>query len=297
MLRTRIKMNTVFVLVFVLSVIFFVYELDNNYGIVSLALKAIFEEGKVRDYLYGYGDVIPSRNHPLSHFELYRLNLGIYVRTIEGLFVHGSALFQVILPVLAAASGTVLHKKINTICKFQYTKTKSYRVFSFKEAGWNALKIACSFYAAFLCFALINYLVYTRSDIVAEGAPRPLLSDIIGGEIFLNNPFLYFILEGGIRFFYMPFVYSFFANSIAFASHKGWSAFLIPNLYYLGLALMYYLVVVLFRTPLALYISPSTIMASGDFIGFSTLLILLMNAIPILIGAVLIMKFTKNYEI
>lgn len=44
MLRTRVKMNALFVLVLILSVIVFVYELDNNYGIVSLALEVIFDK-------------------------------------------------------------------------------------------------------------------------------------------------------------------------------------------------------------------------------------------------------------
>lgn len=296
MLRTRVKMNALFVLVLVLSVIVFVYELDNNYGIVSLALEVIFDQDKVRNYLYSQ-HVLPVPNHPMRFFELYRLNLDIYVRTIEGLFVHGSGLFQVVLPVFAAMSGALLYKKVNTICRFQYARIQSYTLFLFKEATWNALKMACSFYAAFLCFFFINYLYYTRFDTVSSQGTRPLLSDIIGDGLFQNHPFLYFLFEGVIRFFYMPFVYCFFANCVAFVSNKGWTAFLIPNLYYHGAGLLYYLLVTLFKTTLPVYITPSAIMASGTFQSFSTVMMLCTNAIPILIGVVLIVKVVKHYEI
>lgn len=296
MFKIKVKNKMyLFVITFVVVAIA-MFSINSNYGVINhffeYFMRPDFQKSEFA--LYGF---ISSTNEKYGPFKAWAMQMKIFVRTIEGLFVWALELFQILLPIISGVSAFVVYNKRKTIESFILVRKKNYRRYVLKNVFLNSLYCAISFFVGFLIIWVANHFLYTHG-IDPEHPGRSMLADIVGKDLLMTNTFLYFLLEGSVRFFFMPFVYSFFASSCAYAVSKEWKAYLIPNLYYFLLSLVGFIVLLGNSefSKKAIYWIPTVIMASGDY-EFATIPMILTNSLPIFIGLGIILFTTRKIEL
>lgn len=296
MFKLFLKNNRYHVFVTLSFVFICIFSINSNYGVINHFFKYFTNPTLQREDFLIY-EFIKDIDQKYNVFQAWKMELSIFVRTVEGLFVWSTELYQILLPIIVSVSCFATFNQKETINHYIYPRKKKYRTFVFEDVLKKSIAMAFSVYIGFVIIWVINHFLYTHM-IDPQHPGRSLLSDILGKRFFIENTFLYFLLEGAIRFFFMPFIYSFFANACAYVVNKGWKAYLASNLYYFVLAIVGFVLLVIGSEAgrVAIYITPSVIMSSGDY-EFSTYIILLTNSLPLLIGSFILYRHTQNIEL
>lgn len=124
---------------------------------------------------------------------------------------------------------------------------------------------------------------------------RSLFSDLIGNGLYQKATFLYFSLEGFVRFFFVPFIYTCFGEAVVLLGVPLKYVAGAPLAYYYGLAVLGYSIA-LELPKLHIYLNSTVLMSNGDY-EFNTILLLLTNAVPLFIATGIIIWKTKHIEI
>ena len=211
-----------------------------------------------------------------TYFNLYRGKLGFFLKrgvSFDNAMVMSTQFFQFVLPFIASFVGIVVFDRFSTIYRFIYTR--------YQQSYWKTMvqkilavnvKMALAVFAAFLLLFLIatyfsrHVPVFFDENSLKSG--RSIFSDWWGPMFYYNFQHVYFLLEGFLRFCVMIAVYGVFASGIAVYFESKKAAFFAPILYYFGLSGFFGLI--LSTSTLGVYLTPSVIMASGDYSGFST---------------------------
>lgn len=125
---------------------------------------------------------------------------------------------------------------------------------------------------------------------------RPMFTDLFGGTFYQNYRLLHVLLEGFVRFFWIPVVYGVFGIGWVLKDRTNQLAPLVPLIYYISLSIIGNGIQMI-NLFISLHISPNIFMASGDYYSINTLLALSFNSIPLLIGLYFIRKETRNVNI
>ena len=214
--------------------------------------------------------------------------------TFDASVIFGTMWFQIIIPLFATISGIEFYQIYNSNLKLKIIRKESYRQTVLKEILFNSLKLGGIIFIAYLIFISFVYLISTPGSL--GSSERTLFSDLIGNNLYLNHTFIYFIMEGIVRFFMIPFAYATLSQSFSLLNKSLKEVIAAPILYYYGLsALGFALAMVL--PQLAIYINPSVIMASGSYDQFNSIVLIFINMLPLLIGLGIIHWRTKNVEI
>lgn len=205
--------------------------------------------------------------------------------------IFGTNFFQLILPCIVSISGLIFYNKYHSIFKFSIHKHKSYDKYIKNEIKTESLRTSLSIFGSFLLFYAFILLI-TKGSLSTYSVDRTLFIDLFGNSFYYKIPHLYYILDGLVRFFLVPFIYTYFSCTVAILAKSQKQAFFSSNIYYYGLSVigfgLYYIV-----GNAALYINPSVIMASGSYSNINTILLLLFNSIPLFISE-LILKGKKH---
>lgn len=149
--------------------------------------------------------------------------------------VEGFSIMQLLLPVF---SGMIVLPffQIKKIFSFAYTRTKSYKTMIVKIILKNLL-IGCTYlFVAYLVFLCIGAsFLPIREDV---GAPRELFTEILGKNFFYEHMFLFYVIDGFLKFFVFPLVYGLFAIAVSFLTNKEYVALLLPIAYFLVLDIL-----------------------------------------------------------
>lgn len=293
-MRTFIKRNWIYFLVsfLVLCVILFGY-LDNN------------------NFFYIMSNVISDDYARLNFFkqletESYRqieptlLNIALYIlktssgRGFDATIILSTLWFQMIIPLFSIPACIIFYQKYHTIEKMAIYRYKaSYFMVLLKEILLNALKLGMSIFIVYFGFIL---LMKQHSSLTILGAEnRSLFSDIFGATFYQDNPFIYFTLEGFIRFFMVPFVYTCFGQAVVFLNTSLKYVVGSPIIYYYGLSAIGYALYYIFPS-IAIYFNPTVLMANGSY-DFNTMALLFTNFIPFYLTVGMVWHRCKNVEI
>ena len=208
--------------------------------------------------------------------------------------VWGTNNFQLFLPFLVMIIGIKFYNQYNTILRFSLGRYQKWKTRILKIIAINSIKTAGAVFLSFTLYACFLIVMTNILDIplnsgaydatVVDGM---FLTDLFGNNFYHFNPFRYHIIEGFFKFFMMPFVYAFFAQSIALVLKSKKQVLIAPLAYYYGVAILGYGIYALFGQ-VGIYFNPTALMAIGAYSNFSSIIIILMNCIPLFVSLFII---------
>ncbi len=211
--------------------------------------------------------------------------------------IFSTVWFQFIIPFFAVISGIVFYRVNGTILQMDLYRKVSYRKEVYKLIMKNSLKSALSVYLAYTVFVIWLYInLITHGELILGASNRSLLGDIFGSPFYLNQPLLFFMIEGFVRFFMMIFAYATLTQSVALFGNNLKVIIATPLVYYFGLSAIGYA----FNKTMPFIttnITPAIIMSNGDFTNVNSIVMILVNMIPLYIGIGIIFWRTKYDEI
>lgn len=208
--------------------------------------------------------------------------------------IISTGIFQIIVPLFPMPVIYEFYRQFHTIGKNKFYRFKNYQSYLVKDIFVRSLKLAISIFMSYSVLFLVCYLV--KGDKLTNVIEREILLDLLGREFYLNHHFLYFYLEGMIRFFIIPFIYAFFGQGVVLLAKSAKFAMAIPSFYYYGLTVLGFALRFVIGNRF-IYITPTTIMASGDYLKINTLALFIVHLIPLIIGYAIIAYRSKYVEI
>lgn len=289
-----LKRNWKYIVVLMICLITMLYGVLEELNFFNIMKMALFEPGyKENFFLHQENAALWSVDPTIWNIAKTVVSEGYFVFDVSLIF--GTMWFQIIIPLFATISGIVFYQHYNSIMQMSTVREKkSYRVMMLKHILFNSLKLAGTIFAAYLVFMIIMKCISMPGEHGAD--ERSLFADLLESGFYLKHTALYFILEGFVRFFLIPFAYASLAQSVVLLGRNLKEVVAAPILYYYGLAAIGYALVSIAPVA-AIYINPSVIMASGSYDGFHSLVLILINLIPLYIAIGIICWRTKDVQI
>lgn len=103
-----------------------------------------------------------------------------------------------------------------------------------KEMNMESLKYSISIYLSYILFMIIVCVFVGPTEPVHSF--KYFLTDILGRNFFYKNVFIYYFTEGTIRFFIVPYIYSFLGITFSFLFNKKRDLILEPLILYYGIS-------------------------------------------------------------
>lgn len=216
------------------------------------------------------------------------------VTNIGNHIIFSTGIFQIIITFLAGLGGLSFYKKFRSIEKMKYYRYKSMRESFYRDCLIEALKWAAAVFVGYFIVYTILCIICDVPEVDYSQIPRTLFLDILGKDFYFNHHRLYWLLEGLIRFFWVPFTYAFFTATLSLTAFNSSIVYLIPNLYYIIMTAFSAIVFNgLLKSSIGNILNPSVLMASSSY-ELSTISLLLPSLIPILLGCIVIEYYLKK---
>ena len=232
-------------------------------------------------------------NFDLNVFNIIKFVLGNYKWTYDYMLIWGTNIFQLAIPIFASICALIFYNRNQTINNFIINKKKTYKSFIVKESLIISLKMAISVFLSFVIF-YIFCIVFSKGT-TSSGVEREFLLDIIGNDFYYKHTQIYYLLDGIIRMFFIPLIYSMFACSISLFLKSIKHVFLFPIIYYFGLTLFSF--IISYVIDFGIYISPLIVMVPGDYTNVNSLCVMIMPMFAILVSISAIFWRDKYVEI
>lgn len=148
------------------------------------------------------------------------------------LFVTSSYEFTIIMtPVFAAALSLLFIREKSGLFPYSFTRRKKRLPVLAGSLFSHALLTAAVLFLAYVLFCCVGLLFRNPATDGAYGQ-RTVFNLLFGSNFYARHIFLYFLLEGFVKFFILPFVYSLFACCVAFWTDKTYYCLVVPVVYY-----------------------------------------------------------------
>ena len=240
-------------------------------------------------------EIANSVSHGFFGFIQYIFKSSFFV--FDSSLIAATSLFQIIIPLISVFGGITFFRNYNSIYKFSLNKNKKFRTTVYGKIMKNAFKLAIS---VFLAYLLIFFFLHSNINILtnatSEAESREFLLDLLSDDFYISNIKQYFLLEGFIRFFYIPLIYTMLVQAAVLIFTNFRDVFLVNIVYYYGLSTVGY-ALDLFIPSIAFYFNPSVIMASGSYADINSIALLGINSIPLLLSIVMIEWRCRYVEI
>ena len=284
-----IKNNKKYLFIFIACLLIMVVAIIPQYNLAHIVGK----------YLFNPGHYFKNTDHfvPKDHHNIFEIISGIFRSTpavFDYILVFSTVDFQFLLPFLPVLGCISFYSHYNRIMKFTLIKKRSFKRELYKTILRNALKLSIAVFLAYLCIYLIVISISWMPTNSNE--PTAFLTDLLSNSFYFKHTYVYFLLEGFIRFFYMPFVYAMLVQAavLVFASFR--DVFLTSVVYFFGLSTIAY--GIYYLSPIvAIHINPAVIMASGDYADINSIVMILINSIPLFIAIGIIEWRGKHVEV
>jgi len=231
------------------------------------------------------------------NYNLFQLIKYIFTGQIwlfDYILIFGTGLFQVILPGIVSIAGLNFYGKLHTINKTTAYRKKNYANYIANDILLESLKISISVFSAYIAYYL--FALYLSGGQLSDYAGRELFLDILGDDFYTKYPYFYYLLDGFVRFFMIPFIYSLYACAISLFANGKKQVFLASNAYYYGLTVVAFGLYMLIGNN-AIYLNPTVIMASGAYLDINTILLMSLHMIPIIISYFMIKRHVNHVEL
>ncbi|MDR3215583.1 MAG: hypothetical protein LBT75_04875 [Bacilli bacterium] len=280
--------------------IFFMY-LNDNYIFQSLITylfdkKEFINNQKLSDNPFMGKNVFEYLSFILSRPELKHFDYNI---------IFGPNLLQLFPPVFASISAYLFYQFYHNFLHYKLYRQDRYFKTIIKQIGSNANKMALSIFISFLIFYIFlfffsngsNAISYVEKD--STGViiiPKSLLLDLFTDQFYLKHIYLYYLLEGFIKFYLITFSYCFLAQSLVVFFYNLKLIIMIPILYFYGLTMLC-LALNDFCPPLFIHLNLMTIMANGDYPYLNSIILILLACLPIMMSIIIVFQRSHHVEI
>lgn len=292
-MKSFIKKNWVYPLAFLLTLLVILFGYLENINFFYIMRKVIFDRSARLNF---FQQLEIERYHSI---EPTLLNIAKYILntysngSFDANIILSTVWFQMIIPLFSIPTCITFYLKYQTLYHSTFYKHKNYRSFLIKEIFKHAFKLSFSIFSAYLLFMIVAKEMAHPTMLASES--RTLFNDLLGSGFYQNHTILYFILEGGMRFFMMPFIYTCLGETVALLNVSLKYVIGAPLLYYYGLATVGYALAFLAPT-ISPYINPTAFMANGDY-ELNTLLLLTINFIPLYLSLGIVWYRSQHVEI
>ena len=269
------------------------YYLLDTMGYAQVILHSIFDKNYLREFFVNIGNPAYMNKEPtFSHLIGYIFRSHCY---FDELMAFGPRIFQIIIPIFAVIPAIDFYKYYHSIFHFSLLRKKQGNRLILIEITKNSLKLGISIFIGYVLFMI---LAYSMSDMNynSQDIARTFLLDIFGDKIIIDHKVIYYLIEGSIRFFMIPFVYSFFAQSSVLHFNNLKEVMGAPILYYYFFTFIGYALSI-FNNDIYVYLSPAVIMSNGTFRNMNSYLLILMNILPMFFGLILIYRRLRQDDL
>lgn len=208
--------------------------------------------------------------------------------------IFGTRIFQIIIPFFSIVEGIRIYRQSQNIFKFQLYRNKNYKNFMILNILKNSFMNAFAIFCAYLVFYVLM-LALTKGSLNTS-VIQYFLTEILGEDFYLMHPYLYYLYDGFARFFVIPFIYAFFAQSMALSARSEKQVFVAPLLYFFGLSVIGASIYMI-NDMIGVYFSPLAIMTSDAYSGVNSYLLIFSNLVPVFIGFMIIQRKSNHVEI
>lgn len=283
-MKFALKKKKIYFLMFFICILLMFYNVVAETGAINTFIEYLMYPEGIPEFMQR-SDLGRFLNADANAFDIFLVVIKHSSRTFDYDIVWSTRIFQIIIPLFSIICGIDFYKKYHTIYKFSSHKNKSYPKLLVKKIMGNACLLSACLYTAYFVFLIAMFIV--SNGHVSGQLVRELFLDWFGEKFYLGNEVIYFLVEGFLRFFIIPFVYSCFAQSCVLVFKHLKHVIAVPLLYYYGLTAVGFALLNYYPN-FALYINPVIIMASGDHTGINTCFIILSNLMPLYISLGLI---------
>lgn len=200
--------------------------------------------------------------------------------------VQGFTILQAIIPVFSGLIIIPFLRTKNLFC-YVYSRGVSYKGFILKKI-FQHLIIGCTFlFLAYIVFLAVgaSFLKIEQSGDIS----RVLFVEILGRNFVNEHTFLFFVIDGFLKYFVFCFVYGLFSISISFMTSKNYLCVLIPIIYYIGLDII--IAVLNFVVPFDIFfLSPAYTLMSSTRAYINSFVLLAPLLPPLLFSVIIILK-------
>lgn len=195
-----------------------------------------------------------------------------YIQMMYSFFsymVDGYSVMQLLAPILAAIV-VIPFLNLKKVMVFFYPRIQSYQKWLIKNILLY-LSVACLvMYVGYLIFMSVGALMLPADDV-----DRDLFSDIFGVGFAHYHPYLYYVLEGFLRYVVFMFVYGLFSISLSFLTDKNYLCVLIPAAYFIVLSVCVSVIQGIFITNQLSFLAPTYTLVPNDGFYVNTFVVLL----------------------
>lgn len=288
------KNKKIYLIIFLIVFGIGVWDYLNNLNLINILTKFIFDS----QYRQNFGTAEGGQRVESLLGVIYSVLFDEFSMIgFDHFMIFSTFNHQIFLPLIVSFICISYYRYHNTIQKFSLLKRNSINMKNIylKEGLKKSLMIAAS---CFLVFSALYIFVFfmTGGKLSRSDLYRELLIDLLQLNFYERHTYVYYYLDGIIRFGFVPLVYAFFACGISLYAKNEKQAFLYSNsFYYLVSSISFFLA--LFILKVAMYLNPSTIMTSSSYHDVKTLLLFPIHLIAILISYYLLERKWKRKEI
>lgn len=207
----------------------------------------------------------------------------LYLYSYDIYMIFGSINMQLIIPIIATLATYNLFVEKQGLLFHKCYRENNYKKTILKTIFCYALIISCAIFLAFLLYYIIGFVFPINYDLNLQ---REVFKDIFGSDFFNNYRYLYYFLEGILKYFIIPFIYSLFGLIVALLANKKYMSIVIPSAYYLVFTVIFQALP--FET--SIYFAPNIIMGAGSMVDPSTIKLFL-SLIPPLTIIIILLSF------
>lgn len=288
-----IKRNRIYIVIFIICLFIMLYFMTSstNFGYI---LKQYLTDEAYRERFFNYNDdgTMKEVYTKPSLINLIRVVIFQYRYQFDVSIIFGTALFSIFLPLFPMICTYDFYRYYHSIYKSAAYRGKGYRADLDHTMHHNALKMAGTLFLSYFIYMCIVKAAASEPN----GAPyRSLLHEIFNDRFYGEHTFIYFFIEGSIRFFWMPYIYCRMGQAAVLYESDWKKPVFLPALYYYGLTAAGMALANVIPV-LSIYISPAVLMANGDF-EFNSFILLAVNAIPMILAWLMTYYKTRYVEI
>lgn len=289
-----IKRNKVNIIIFILCLLIMLYFMTSSTNIEYI-LKQYVSSEEYRKSIWTNDGIGFIEFVPEAERSIFRLIWVILTKTpyqFDVSIIFGTALFSIFLPLFPMICTYDFYRYYHSIYKSAAYRGKGYRADLNHTMHHNALKMAGTLFLSYFIYMCIVKAAASEPN----GAPyRSLLHEIFNDRFYGEHTFIYFFIEGLIRFFWMPYIYCRMGEAAVLYESDWKKPVFLPALYYYGLTAAGMALANVIPV-LSIYISPAVLMANGDF-EFNSFILLAVNALPMILAWLMTYYRTRYVEI
>lgn len=209
------------------------------------------------------------------------------------LMIFGFFFFQILIIFIAPIGGALFCRRLKTIMNMEASRYPSKKkLITTKMLEYSAY-VSLGTYIGFLIVFIAACFLCPVADDINGVQYRTLFCDWFGNDFYMNFRHAYWLLEGTVKYLFIPFVYSLFSCSLSFAVSKTYLVYFLPIVYWFGGTILGYFVHQI-DPNIFQYYSPSFIMAcSGEVV---TILVFIPHLIILLLTYLLYRRAVTGYE-